>query len=113
MGRTVWDTEAEAKHYKVLWGSKCWPFINSGRAGAKLMGLCPSHEKAGHRKATDAAHVLKGFDRSFAFANFTRAATPEEVALLPPPPAGLSPAGASPASKRLRGGQHFRQPSQA
>ena len=113
MGRTVWDTAAEAKHYKVPWGSKCWPVINSGRHEAKLMGMCPCHDKAGHRGLKEAAHKLASFDRSFAFENFTRAATKEEIALLPSPPPRRGPSGGTPASKRHKGEQHFRQPPQA
>ena len=77
MAHTVWDTAAEAKHHKVPWGSKCWPVINSGRSEGKLMGMCPCHDKAGHRGLKDAAHVLGDFDRSLASENFTRAAWKE------------------------------------
>ena len=107
MSKTVWDTEAEAKHYKVPWGSKCWPLINSGRAEAKLMGQCPCSTKSGHRSLKDASHVLKGFDRAHAFETFTRAATAEEIALLPPHEQ------APQSGKRRKKGKNFRQPPRA
>ena len=82
MGRTVWDTAAEAKHYKVAQKAKCWPVINSGRAEAKLMAQCDKTDRTGHRTLKDACHVLPGFEREFAFQSFTRPATEEELKLL-------------------------------
>ena len=115
MSRTVWDTEAEARYYEVPWDSKCWPFLNSGRAAANLMGQCSEHTKAGHNSVTDSAHVLEGFDRDHAFENFTRAATAAEVAMLAEQAKGhYKPSGSSPAAKRRNGKkQHFRKPSGA
>ena len=119
MGKTVWDTAAQAKHYKVTQKAKCWPLINSGRGTAKLMGQCDQAKMPGHKSLSEACHILNGYDREYSFQNFTRPATEEEKKLLEANQPARTTGGRRPAPRGATAGDSRRQrqgggqPSQA
>ena len=54
----VWDIPATARSLKVAVGAKCWPVVLSRRSVRNKMIECDQRGQSGHRKMSDAAHVL-------------------------------------------------------
>ena len=54
----VWDIPAVARSLKVAVGAKCWPVVLSRRSAKNKMAECEQRGQPGHRKLSDAAHVL-------------------------------------------------------
>ena len=76
----VWDVAALCAKYGVHVDAKCFEVILCARSAKNKMGNCPAHTSNGHKTASDAAHVLPGFDYDADAASLARDPTADERA---------------------------------
>jgi len=110
----VWAIGQLAKAFNTTVDAKCWEVLCSGKSNP--LRDCPCPDRAGHKSATDAAHVLERYERSAAVEQYSRASTPEDRAKGTGGKnsgrggAARPKGGESKGKGHSAGGSHFRQP---
>jgi hypothetical protein len=88
----VWDVKCLAQKHGTSVGAKCWETICCARLGDNKLALCPCPNATGHKSASDAAHVLTGFNFDEAADSCSRPASAAEKKKVPGRPSFRQPA---------------------